>query len=55
MISPFFAVIVLGGIVLGCIFRGLFLLYEIQEQIVHKEAKVKAVVKRHLEERSIIK
>ena len=53
MISPIFAVIVLGGIALGCIFRGLYMLNEIHEQIVPKEDKVKEAVKRHLEERKL--
>ena len=53
MISPILAVIVLGGIALGCIFRGLYMLNEIHEQIVPKEDKVKEAVKRHLEERKL--
>ena len=53
MIEPIFAIIVLGGIALGCLFRGLYMLYEIHEQLVPKDDKVQAAVKRHLEERKL--
>lgn len=55
MIEPIFAIIVLGGIVLGCLFRGLYLLYVIHEQIVPKDDMVKAAVKRYLNERKLSK
>lgn len=55
MIEPIIAAIVLAGIVLGCLFRGLYLVYEIHKKIVPREDKVKAAVKRHIEERELIK
>ncbi len=50
-IHPIIAAFTFAGIVLGCLFRGLYLLYEIHEQIVPKKDKVQAAVNRHLEER----
>ena len=55
MIAPIIAAIVLSGIALGCLIRGLYLVYEIHEKIVPKEDKVKAAIKRHIEERELIK
>ena len=54
MVHPFVAAIVLSGIVVGCLLRGLYLLKEIHEKLIPKEDKVKAAVRRHLEERNHI-
>ncbi len=54
MINPFVAAIVLSGIVVGCLLRGLYLLKEIHEKLIPKADKVKAAVRRHLEERNRI-
>jgi len=54
MVNPFVAAIVLSGIVVGCLLRGLYLLKEIHEKLIPKEDKVKAAVRRHLEERNRI-
>ena len=54
MINPFVAAIVLSGFVVGCLLRGLYLLKEIHEKLIPKEDKVKAAVRRHLEERNRI-
>jgi len=54
MINPFVAAIVLSGIVVGCLLRGLYLLKEIHEKLIPKADEVKAAVRRHLEERNRI-
>lgn len=54
MIHPFVAAIVLTGIVVGCLLRGLYLLKEIHEKLIPKEDKVQAAVRRHLEEQNHI-
>lgn len=55
MINPMLAAIVLSGIAIGCLVRGVYLIYEIHEKIVPKEDKVNAAVKRHIEERELLK
>lgn len=54
MFQPFIAAVVLSGILLGCVVRGLFLLFEIHKVLVpQKEDKVKAAVRQYLEESNL--
>ena len=52
MIQPIVAAVVLSGIVVGCLLRGVYLLHEIHENLIPKEDKVKAAVRRYLEEQN---
>ena len=54
MFQPFIAAVVLSGILLGCVIRGLLLLFEIHKALVPpKEDKVKAAVRQYLEESNL--
>lgn len=54
MFQPFIAAVVVSGILLGCVVRGLFLLFEIHKVLVPpKEDKVKAAVRQYLEESNL--
>ena len=55
MLDPIIAAIVFAGFVLGCLFRGLYLVKEIHAQIVgdKEKDKVQAAVNRHLKEREL--
>ena len=50
--QPIIAAMVLSGIVVGCLLRGVYLLHKIHEYLIPKEDKVKAAVRRYLEEQN---
>ncbi|MFJ7732609.1 hypothetical protein ACIQXF_12010 [Lysinibacillus sp. NPDC097231] len=51
MVGPFLGGLIAIGIVMGCIFRGLYLLNDIHKKIVPKSDKVEEAYKNYLEER----
>lgn len=53
LIQPFLAAVILSGIAIGCLLRGVYLLHEIHDKLIPKEDKVQAAVRRYHEEKNL--